>query len=457
MWNAHLSRTKAAVTLDTSMNSSFASTARVSQQQLPTIWQVRSASGDAVWAWIAAAFTLYWTLFVSGAFLNHKELNSVGGVLVLAVLAWFVLERLWVRLDAVVVASIVAAVAIPLLQLSANETLSAGAVFKHVSLYMTIAASRVLNLTVACRSKVRWLLLGHVLAILLISLTIYRGTSWDGGTRHSGLFVNPNNLALIPFLLLFLVDPLRDKMFVRLSVHAVVVTVLVFSGTSGAVLAYAVGLVYDSRTMIPARWRKSVYLAVPLVLGAAIVFFTGNGLTLLPETRMTNQISVIGGQLQNVLSGGDVAYYQQERVLGPGSASGIWRVAHWVRTVKTWADGSPLEELIGFGFGSSPRMMGKLPHNEYLRMLFEQGLLGLLLFLFVWRRVIATAPAHIRYVGLIVAIYSFSENNLDNYPFMALFVICLSARASSEPRVLLIPSSRPETRQMLPQSVEACC
>ena len=393
--------------------------------------------------WIAAAFTVYWVLFVAGAFSNHKELNTIGGVLILGVLAWFVLERLWVRLDAIVVGSLVAVVAIPLVQLISNETLSAEAVFKHASLYLTIAAARVLNLTVACRSKVRWLLLGHVLAILLISLTIYRGTSWDGGTRHSGLFVNPNNLALIPFLLLFLIDPLRDKLYVRLSIHAVVITVLAFSGTSGAVLAYAIGMAYNFRMSIPARWRKTVYLALPLIAVAAVVFLAGNGLSLLPETRMTNQISVIGGQLQNVLSGGDVAYYQQERVLGPGSASGIWRVAHWVRTVKTWMDGSPLEQLIGFGFGSSPRMMGKLPHNEYLRMLFEQGLIGLSLFIFVWRRVIATAPAHVRYIGLIVAIYSFSENNLDNYPFMALFVLCLSARTAA---VSLAPLRKPSPR-----------
>ncbi len=413
----------------------LAPAAKPAQHEPQSIWRLRSASDEAVWLWIAAAFTLYWTLFVAGAFLNHKELNSVGGAFILVVLAWFVLERLWVRLDAVVIASLAAALAIPLLQLISNETLSTEAVFKHVSLYLTIAASRVLNLTVACRSKMRRLLLGHVLTILLISLTIYRGTSWDGGTRHSGLFVNPNNLALIPFLLLFLIDPVRDKLFVRLSIHAVVIAVLAFSGTSGAVLAYAVGIAYNSRMLIPARWRKATYLVIPLIAVAAIACLAGNGLSLLPETRMTNQISVIGGQLHNVLSGGDVAYYQQERVLGPGSASGIWRVAHWVRTAKTWVDGSPLEQLIGFGLGSSPRMMGKLPHNEYLRMLFEQGVIGLLLFLFVWRRVIATASAHVRYIGLIVAIYSFSENNLDNYPFMALFVLCLSARAAVGPFV----------------------
>jgi hypothetical protein len=83
---------------------------------------------------------------------------------------------------------------------------------------------------------------------------------------------------------------------------------------------------------------------------------------------------------------------------------------------------------VGFGIGSSPQILGKLPHNEYLRMLFEQGLLGLGLFLFTWSKLIRTAHPEVRYVGIIIAIYSFSENNLDNFPFMALFVLCLSAR-----------------------------
>ncbi len=392
------------------------------------IWRLRSVSPDAIWVWITAAFTAYWLLFIAGAFLGRKELNTVGGVLILGVLAWFVLERLWVRLDAVVIASLLAALAIPLLQLLFGGILSPEALFKHVSLCLTIAASRLLNLTVACRSKVRWVLVLHILTILLISLTIYKGTSWDGGTRHSGLFVNPNNLALIPFLLLFLIDPKRDKLFVRLAIHAIVIAVLAFSGTSGAVLAYAVGIAYDTRMLVAPHWRKLAYAvatALTMVLGLLLVT---SGSSFLPETRMTNQISVIGGQLQNVLSGGDVAYYQEERVLGPGSASGIWRVVHWRRTLTRYLDGDPTQLLVGFGLGSSPLMMGKLPHNEYLRMLFEQGIVGLGLFVFYWRRIIQTAPTHVRYVGLIVAIYSFSENNLDNYPFMALFVLCLSAR-----------------------------
>jgi hypothetical protein len=384
-------------------------------------------NGEAIWTWIVWAFTAYWILFVAGAFLGQKQLNEMGGVVVLAVLAWAILERLWVRLDGVVLASLAAAVLIPLLQTGSGTLGSSEALVKHVSLCLVMAASRMLQLPVAYRSKMRWVLAAQILTILLISLTIYRGTSWDGGTRHSGLFVNPNNLALIPFLLLFLIDPARDGLILRVAAHAIVVVVLAFSGTSGAIVAYGIGLAVHLRALASKTWRMLAYTLV-LAGGFAAVFLALNGDRLLPETRFTNQLSVMRTDFQNVLQGGDVAYYQQERVLGPGSASGIWRMAHWRRTITTYLDGTPAQQLFGFGSGSSPRLLGKLPHNEYLRMLFEQGILGLALFLFAWCRIIMTAPASVRYVGLVVAIYSFSENNLDNFPFMALFALCLSAR-----------------------------
>jgi hypothetical protein len=147
---------------------------------------------------------------------------------------------------------------------------------------------------------------------------------------------------------------------------------------------------------------------------------------------LTNQITVMSVQFQTVLDGGNVAYYEQERVLGPGSASGIWRLVHWRRTIATYLDGTFSQQLFGFGIGSSPRLLGALPHNEYLRILLEQGIVGFLLFVFAWKRIITTAPAEVRYIGLIVSIYSFSENNLDNFPFMALFVLCLSARGAGD-------------------------
>jgi O-Antigen ligase len=396
------------------------------------IWQQRSASGEAIWSWITWAFTAYWMLFVAGAFLGHKQLNAVGGVVVLGVLALVLLERLWVRMDAVVMASLAAATCLPLLQLLFTSAPDPESLFKHISLCLVIAVARLLHLPAAFKSKMRWPLAAQVLVILLISLTIYKGTSWDGGTRHSGLFVNPNNLALIPFLLLFFINPVKDKWFFRVVAHGIVAAVLAFSGTSGAVLAYLIGLLVHLSGVVSKRVRSVVFSLAAVAGLAAVVFLSVGGLRLLPETRLINQISVIGSQLQNVINGSNIAYYTQERVLGSGSASGIWRVAHWRETVALYLDGTSAQQIFGFGIGGAVRIMGILPHNEYLRMLFEQGIIGLLLFLFAWYRMIRTAPVEVRYIGLIVAIYSFSENNLDNFPFMSLFILCLSARGVGE-------------------------
>lgn len=384
--------------------------------------------GEILWNWIGFAFIAYWSLFAVGSLANQKALNTIGGVLVLAVLAWAALERLWVRVDGVVVAS-VGAMLIPLAHWAAGDAVqSSEAIFKYVSVYAVMAMSRLLRLPVVFRSKVRWTLAVPVLIILLISLVVDRGAAQGGAARHSGLFVNPNNLALIPFLLLFLINEERDALSFRIVVHAIVAGVLAFSGTSGAIIAYAIGLGIHLKDRLSPRTRVA---ALALVLGSVSIaaILVVNGDNVLPEMRMTKQLSLMFSQSRAALGGGALRYYDEERVSGAGAESAAWRLAHWRQTVEMYANGTAEQRLLGFGTGSSPLLLAdnKLPHNEYLRILFEQGIFGLLLFLFAWRGILTAAPAAVRYVGLIVAIYSFSENNLDNFPFMSLFILFLSA------------------------------
>jgi O-antigen ligase len=329
-----------------------------------------------------------------------------------------------------------------------NTTHSSEFIIKHVSLCLVMALTRVLRLPVTSRSKVRWMLLLQIVVVLAICLTVEQGSDWDGGTRRGGIFANPNNLALIPFLLLFLVDDFRDPLLIRLGVQAIVVTVLAASFTSGAVIAYGIGMVVHIRKRLSHAWRVHVLTAAAIgVAVAGMLFILGAGGALQSESRLTKQIGVITDELDTVVRGEQVAYFDQERELGPGAASGIWRLVHWRQTITTYWDGTLAQQLFGFGLGSSPAILGKLPHNEYLRALFEQGFIGLMLFLFTWGRVILTAPPAVRYVGLIVAIYSFSENNLDNFPFMSLLLLCLAAVEVPERTQ---QSSRRDSYQSLP-------
>jgi hypothetical protein len=389
-------------------------------------WQLHSINGERLWNWIAWAFTGYWVLFVSGAFLENKQLNSVGGLVVLAVLGWAVVERLWVRVDAVVLASLALGL-LPAIQVFGSTVpMSSESVIKHVSLCLVMALPRLLRLPVVSQLKVRRILAAQILVILFISLTLHRGSQWDGG-RYAGLFVNPNNLALIPFLLLLLIDQLRDSRLIQLSAHAVVIIVLGFTTTSGAVVAYGLGLAVYLSSRLSRRGRAIVcYAGVAAVLLFSVFFSVVNE-SVLPDTRITKQIFLMRSEIGKVIQGEDIEYYQQEKVLGSGTGSALWRVQHWRDVLMAYGQGTPVEQIFGFGPGSSVSIVGKLPHNEYLRMLFEEGLVGLVLFLFAWYRIIRTAPPAIRYVALIVAVYSLSENNLDNFPFMALFALCLSA------------------------------
>ena len=183
---------------------------------------------------------------------------------------------------------------------------------------------------------------------------------------------------------------------------------------------------FHLRSRLSPNWR-ALAQTIALAGTVAVTIIVVGGDDLLPETRLTKQISVIRTQLRNVAAGAQISYYDEERTLGTGSTSAIWRLAHWRRTLGIYADGTTAQHLLGFGIGSSPVILGILPHNEYLRVLFEQGIAGLFLFLFAWRLIILKAPPAVRYVGWIVAIYSFSENNLDNFPFMSLFILFLSA------------------------------
>jgi hypothetical protein len=389
----------------------------------------RIPDGEILWNWIGIAFIAYWSLFAVGSITHQKELNTVGGVLILAVLAWAVLERVTVAVDGVVIAS-VAAMLIPLAHfITGDGAQTSEAIFKYGSVVAVMAMSRLLRLPVAFRSKSRWLLGIPVVMILVLSLLLEHGVRPGAGEgRHSGLFPNPNNLSLIPFLLLFLIDEERDPLSVRIGIHAAVAGMLVYSGTSGAILAYAIGLAIHLKNRLSMRSRLTA-LAALLAAAAIGVLLVPNGENMLPATRMTTQIAVIPSQLKQALDGDSINFYSQERVLGEGSTSAVWRLAQWRRTIGAYADGTPEQQLIGFGLGSSILVLDTLPHNEYVRILFEQGIAGLFLFLFAWRRIILTAPGPVRYVGLIVAIYSFTENNLDNFPFMSLFILLLSAAA----------------------------
>src|SRR6185437_3277143 len=205
------------------------------------IWTATTIRGESIWRWLAFAYAAYWIFFIAGAYTDRAALNNVGAIFILGALGWATLERLWVRVDAVAIACMAAA-ALPLIVASATSaTRYPDAMVKHISLYVVMAISRLLRLPSISRSAARGAFAVQICVVLVLSFVTDHGGVWDAGTRHSGLFANPNNLALIPLLLLFMTDR-RDPRWLQFAGPAAVVAVLAITRTSGSIIACAVGL-----------------------------------------------------------------------------------------------------------------------------------------------------------------------------------------------------------------------
>lgn len=404
------------------------------------------------WLPIMSAYALY----VFATFLNDildAQRQLLGAVMFLIVLAACSARRLLpLPLSSLNLALAAAALVPPLAQLSglADEGLRSGpSTVKYYSLLGVILATAALRLPPLYRARERWLGMGALLIVLLVG--------WLTGVpteRVEGSFVNPNNFALAALSLLFFVDHTRDPRRFLVAVHVLTAGLLLLSGTSGALISYGIGLcVYLPRTSF-ARWGYPVLVAGLLLALLAPGFLSARNLAVLEESRLLGPIwtkmyitRVHYGDLQD---GGDVNFWDLSKEYGGAElTSSLWRLSQWRETILEFRHSNWPARLLGRGFGSSAATLSKLPHNDYLRLLFETGWCGLAANVIAWGLLFRRARPGARWPAVTMGIYAFTENNLDNFMVMSLFAMWMvSAGHDERPArapAQLTPAAHPET------------
>ncbi|MEA3225774.1 MAG: hypothetical protein U9Q07_07460, partial [Planctomycetota bacterium] len=174
-----------------------------------------------------------------------------------------------------------------------------------------------------------------------------------------------------------------------------------------------------------------VLISIFLILLGCLLpagFYTGFPIA----SRIVAQLSVIMEELPLAVSGYEFDYARLSSKYGMSDFSGIWRISHWRTSFDIVAKANTFQLLFGHGIGSANLLLYKLPHNDYLRVLIEQGIVGLTLtaafFLTLFRRINWKYWHCIVVVGL----YCISENNMDNLLFMCIFAFFL-ASAQNKP------------------------
>jgi len=109
---------------------------------------------------------------------------------------------------------------------------------------------------------------------------------------------------------------------------------------------------------------------------------------------------------------------------GTTDLSGFFRIIHWANIWDIYTSGSWLTLLFGYGIGQSQyvTVLQFVPHNDYLRILAEYGLINLVIFVgFLLHVLFSLKTGHTKVLFMVLLIYFFSENLIDHFSSMTLY------------------------------------
>ena len=275
-----------------------------------------------------------------------------------------------------------------------------------------------------------------------VSLMVPNVSETDNVMRMSGFFVNANMFSLSMMTLLFLIDEEKDSRVKKFSIHAILILFLLLSGTSGAILAYLGAMLFKYLILLKStRSYRNKWVLLPIGIALLLLGFlltTDFFMNVPIVKRIVTQLYMIWRELPLAVSGYELDYGYLNKIYGTNDCSGIWRISHWRTCIGVVTDANIVQLLCGHGIASSILLLYKEPHNYYLRILIEQGIIGLALYFAFFLTVLRRIDSRYWYCIVAVAIYCFSENNLENMLFMSLFVFFL---ASAQNKTATLPST----------------
>jgi O-antigen ligase len=262
--------------------------------------------------------------------------------------------------------------------------------------------------------------LGLIIVILFLSLILGRYYEHGNFLRLKGLFVNPNNLALMSFAIFFTINEEKDSKIKQLFAISFVITILFLSGTTGALLSFFIAVCYRYRNRFTLKHILLLLMLVGLIMVSINLFEV-------PIVRKVyNQFKIIGESFIDTIQGQQPNYGEIVALYDKDSLSGIWRIAHWTNIFNMLFQSNYKVLLFGHGIGTSVELLGTLPHNDYLRIAFEAGLVVFILNLFFFVQIFLHIKPNYRYILLLFAIYCLTENIIDNYLYMGLLVFFIA-------------------------------
>ena len=254
------------------------------------------------------------------------------------------------------------------------------------------------------------------------------GSGWIASATgyELGIFANRNNAGFYAVAMLGLFSILRRQPIYN---NYVFIAIGILFGTLGllaSILASLYIFTFSTLQKFAAIVATFVFLAI---------------LTNAPALSIQLRIQPVIDSIILLLSGTidltTITYGELVQRLHTTDLSFIFRLKHWTDLFDIFSHGSIAQWLFGFGVNSSftQSAMHLVPHNDYLRILFEFGSIsfcGFLMLMFSILRAIGGSRYVLPFFAVIL--YFASENLINNFSAMAIFYFSAGATMSQTSR-----------------------
>jgi O-Antigen ligase len=285
-------------------------------------------------------------------------------------------------------------------------------VLKYLSLYIFYAAGT------RNRSPLRSFELYCLCALAALPIAFMAvGTSkiWEWQEEPFGYLPNANVAVLHFCALLFAATPAFGNRVILLQLLNAA-----FMNKIGAIVATAISICMW--VTVPLR-RESILSAVAILAPVLAICVAAYQFGAFDRVIIAFDGLVFALKIdpRSVVS---MSYRDLVQLTGSTDLSGFFRLIHWTNIWDIYCSGGIGTWIFGYGAGQTSALTyaGMVPHNDYLRILVEYGLINLVIFVCFLahvRTALTTSAASVLFV--VLCIYFFSENLLDSFTSMTLF------------------------------------
>ena len=244
--------------------------------------------------------------------------------------------------------------------------------------------------------------------------------------ESSSLFVNRNNAVLFGIITSYiaLVFFHAPKIY-----FAIIAFNIIIFKTLGALLAAIVSL-FIVLFVKNLKIDRLFILASFLVVILAFFFYIFNYTELAIVERLKESIKGFEAlfSLSDIQAIVNISYGDMAALSGASDLSFLFRIKHWFSILNIFLQADLVHILFGHGNDSIRYLTSAelRAHNDYIRLLFEVGLLYISVFIFFNLYILKKIGINIyTFPFMIVLMYFFTENLIDNFLAMSLLYYML--------------------------------